>query len=157
MISNVYWYYSLFIINIMLCSSQCPGCLLYSSPSLSSYEYLFPPSPFLHSSCFLHPKCHSCCKWFIVILFSSLTPSVLIHITTPSFASALVVVLLWLIIVLTSVLHFHFLSISDCVQILGSSSTLKERNAVWPMRMDEWHGCRPIARTTTSVEDWRRA
>ena len=28
---------------------------------------------------FLHPKCHSCCKWFIVILFSSPSPSIPIH------------------------------------------------------------------------------
>ena len=48
-----------------------------------------------------------------------------IPITAPGFVHALVVLIPWLIVVLISVLHFHFLSISGCVPIFGSSFTRK--------------------------------
>ena len=81
----------------------------------------------------------------------------------PSAIHALVVAPPWLIVVLIAVLHlhFHFLSISDCVPILSDISTLQERNAVTSMCADEGQRARTLKNArggpTKSLDDGQRA
>ena len=143
MISNVYQYYSLLIF--------WSTVIFRSSPSPSVPVPITTPS-FVCALIVLLPwlivvfiSVVDCCIYFRIsflfpLLFFSLSYpslSVPVPITAPAFVRALVILLPWLIVVFLSVFHFYFLSISDCVPILGSSSTMKERKAV--SRMDA-HG-----------------
>ena len=50
----------------------------------------------------------------------------------------------------------HFLSILDCVPIMGSSSTMKDRDAVPPMYTDEGQRARTSTKRTDDDERGRR-